>query len=125
MATKEKHCSGCCSNLKSVKFAAGVKEEAQTPYTRGPKDSAGKTAWRVFPFAEAEHVVRVFAKGVEKYGAPFTYRRGIPLEELAEAAIRHATAILSGKLLDPETGELHAAHLAANGLIDDDISKHL
>ena len=84
---------------------------------RGPKESVGKIPWRVFPFAEAEHVVRVFKKGADKYGGPFTYRRGIPVEELAEAAIRHATAILSGERVDPESGELHAAHLSANGLM--------
>lgn len=84
---------------------------------RGPKDSEGKTAWRVFPFLEAEHVVRVFKKGADKYGGPFTYRRGIPVDELAEAAIRHATAILNGERIDQESGELHAAHLAANGLM--------
>lgn len=84
---------------------------------RGPKETAGKTPWRVFPFHEAEHVVRVFKNGADKYGGPFTYRRGIPVEELAEAAIRHATAILNGERIDQESGELHAAHLSANGLM--------
>lgn len=84
---------------------------------RGPKDTKGKTHWRVFPFAEAEHVVRVFKNGAEKYGGPFTYRRGIPVEELAEASIRHAVAILNGERVDPESGELHAAHISANGLM--------
>lgn len=97
-----------------------VKEEAKTPYIasgRGPKDSAGKTQWSVFPFAEAEFVVRVFQKGAEKYGAPFTYRRGIPVDELIEAAMRHLIALMSGERVDPESGELHAAHVAANGLM--------
>lgn len=92
--------------------------EEQRKY-QGPKDSAGKTPWEVFPFSETEHVVRVFKikKGAEKYGAPFTYRRGIPMEKLAAAAIRHATAILNGERIDPESGELHAAHISANGLM--------
>lgn len=102
-----------------LESAACVKEESQTQYTttRGPKDSAGKTQWSVFPFLEAEFVVRVFQNGSKKYGGPFTYRRGIPVEKLAEAAIRHLIAIMSGERIDPESGELHAAHVAANGLM--------
>lgn len=94
---------------------AGEKKEAEKH--QGPKDSEDKTPWEIFPFAEAEHVVRVFKKGAEKYGGPFTYRRGIPMEKLAAAAIRHATAILNGERIDPESGELHAAHISANGLM--------
>ena len=84
---------------------------------RGPKDTEGKTPLEIFPFAEAEHVVRVFKKGADKYGGPFTYRKGIPIQKLAAAAIRHATAILNGERIDPDDGELHSAHLSANGLM--------
>lgn len=95
-----------------------VKEETQTPYTTsGPKESAGKTPWSIFPFQEAEHVVRVFDYGVKKYHAPFTYRKGIQVERLAEAVVRHCVALLAGERIDPESGELHAAHIAANGLM--------
>ena len=104
-----------------LESAACVKEESQTQYTttRGPKDSAGKTQWSVFPFLEAEFVVRVFADGAkpENYGAPFTYRKGIPIDELIEATIRHLVEMLSGERIDKKSGELHAAHVAANGLM--------
>jgi len=85
--------------------------------SEGPKESDGKTQWSIFPWPEAEHVVRVFRHGVKKYKKPFTYRQGIPIEKLAEASIRHAVAILNGERVDPESGELHAAHISANGLM--------
>ena len=39
-----------------------------------PKEYEGKVNWPIFPFREAESVVRVFEYGVRKYGKPFTYR---------------------------------------------------
>lgn len=101
---------------QQTEFKAEKKPEPET-ITRGPKDSAGKTKWSVFPFQEAEFVARVFQKGDQKYGGPFTYRRGIPVDELADAAMRHLIALMSGERVDPESGELHAAHVAANGLM--------
>ena len=81
------------------------------------KQSSGKIPWEVYPFTEAEFTCRVFKYGAEKYGAPFTYRKGIPMEKLAAAVIRHATAILSGERIDPESGLLHSAHISAGGLM--------
>lgn len=87
------------------------------PETRGPKDQAGKTDWSVFPFQEAGEVARVFAFGASKYGAPFTYRKGIPQAELWAAAMRHMIAHQSGETIDPESGCSHIAHVAANALM--------
>lgn len=85
--------------------------------SRGPKESAGKRHWEWFPFREAGHVVDVFEYGVKKYGAPFTYRAGIPAEELLAAIIRHAIKMLDGNNRDDESGCLHAAHIAADALM--------
>lgn len=57
-----------------------IKFTHQLEPVRGPKDTTGKTDWSVFPFAETEEVVYVFKYGAQKYGEPFTYRRGIPVE---------------------------------------------
>lgn len=91
--------------------------ENPAQYLNGPKESDGKTPWEYFPWPEAEIVCRVFRYGAKKYKAPFTYRQGIPVEKLAAAVIRHATAILNGERIDPESGELHAAHISAGGMM--------
>ena len=84
---------------------------------RGPKHTAGKRDWSVFPFKECEEVLKVFEYGADKYGAPFTYRKGIPTEELFAAIIRHAVQIHIGFDNDKESGLSHAAHIAANALM--------
>jgi len=84
---------------------------------RGPKENTGKPDWAVFPFAEAESVVKVFEYGANKYGAPFTYRKGIPTSELWSAIMRHLIEIQNGNDIDSESGCLHMAHIAANALM--------
>lgn len=84
---------------------------------RGPKETTGKPNWAVFPFAEAESVVKVFEHGANKYGAPFTYRKGIPPAELWSAIMRHLIAIQNGNDVDAESGCLHMAHIAANAMM--------
>lgn len=84
---------------------------------RGPKESEGKPDWTIFPFAEAEEVLKVFEYGTIKYGAPFTYRKGIPIDELLAAIFRHTIHIQNGNLLDDESGLSHFAHIAANALM--------
>jgi len=103
----------CCN--PEYRAQGPLEEQPITP--EAPKESDGKTPWEIFPFQEAEFTCRVFGYGVKKYGAPFTYRKGIPMEKLAAAVIRHATAILSGERIDPESGELHSAHISAGGLM--------
>lgn len=85
--------------------------------SEGPKETAGKLDWSVFPFTEAEHVCKVFEGGAVKYKAPFTYRQGIDMSKLFAACMRHLVAIQRGERVDPESGQLHASHIAANGLM--------
>lgn len=104
------------------KFRAAIGIENMKTYdiwtdNRGPKESAGKPDWSVFPFKESEEVVKVFEYGSKKYGAPFTYRRGIPPSELWSAIMRHMIAIQNGEQIDPESGCKHIAHVAANALM--------
>ena len=94
-----------------TKFFSGIRAE------EGPKETEGKTPWAIFPWPEAESACRAFAYGVKKYGAPFTYRKGIAVEKLAEATIRHCVALLNGERIDPESGLFHSDHIAANGLM--------
>jgi hypothetical protein len=90
---------------------------APTEHARGPKETNGKPDWAVFPFREAEAVVKVFEYGANKYGAPFTYRKGIPSGELWSAIMRHMIEIQNGNDIDAESGCLHTAHIAANAMM--------
>lgn len=92
--------------------------ESQAEYgDRRPNEKEGKLAWNVFPFPEAEEVCSAFVYGAEKYGGPFTYRRGIPIPEIFAKVIRHLVEIQRGVIYDPESGCLHWAHVAANALM--------
>ena len=82
-----------------------------------PKEYEGKVNWVVFPFREAESVVRVFEYGVRKYGKPFTYREGIEDSLLIAATIRHLVELMNDIEDDVESGESHWSHIAANALM--------
>lgn len=131
----DSRCKACKKLMKRKEIAMETKEISypeldivtgkiifETPASdveadRGPKEAAGKPNWAVFPFAEAEAVVKVFEYGSQKYGAPFTYRKGIPDAELWAATMRHLIAIQSGEDFDRESGCHHMAHVAANALM--------
>lgn len=66
----------------------------------------------VHPWAH-EQMVRVLTKGAEKY-APRNWEKGMVWSKVYESAERHMAAIKRGEDYDPESGELHAAHLACN-----------
>lgn len=127
---KDKHepaCKQCRKERARLRYHANkqakttqitIHREPDPPQpARGPKELADKTDWGIFPFAEAEHVCKVFEYGAKKYGAPFTYRAGIPTIELLSAIFRHAIKLQSGVEVDQESGCLHASHIAANALM--------
>lgn len=82
-----------------------------------PKEYEGKVDWSVFPFKEAENVVRVFEYGKRKYGRAFSYREGLEEYLLISATIRHLVEIMDEKEIDNESNESHWAHIAANALM--------
>lgn len=83
------------------------------------KQDIGKPDWSVFPFWEAEEVLRVFEYGSIKYGRPFSYRAGISSSRLWSAALRHMIQMQKKGHFsyDEESGRMHAAHVAANMLM--------
>ncbi len=111
--------------MKKENFKMGESEkntgELEVDHARqlfkGPKEKEDKPDWSIFPFDEAEHVLRVFEYGAKKYCKPFTYRQLVPPDELLAAAIRHLICIQNGFSCDRESGLLHWAHIAANALM--------
>lgn len=87
------------------------------PNNQGPKEFAGKLDWFIFPFEEAEQVLEVFSHGAKKYGAPFTYRKLVPHDQLFSATMRHLIELHKGNQIDSESRIRHWAHIAANALM--------
>ncbi len=84
-----------------------------------PKDKTSKPDWSIFPFSEAEEVLKAFAFGVTKYGAPFTYRQGsgVPETDLLSATFRHLISIQNGEQTALDSQCYHWAHIACNALM--------
>lgn len=81
------------------------------------EEGKSKMIWSLLPWSELRAVVRVFMNGAKKY-SPHGWKT-VPnaSEEYYNAAQRHLSAIAEGELIDPDDGELHAAHLCADALI--------
>lgn len=76
----------------------------------------GKLMWELLPLREMEEVVRVYTEGAKKY-APNSWQN---LENGAEryraALLRHMVEYMKGNDYDEETGLLHCAQIAWNGI---------
>jgi len=60
---------------------------------------------------EAE--ARVWAQGAKKYGE-YNWQKGMKWSIPIGCMLRHIFAIMRGQDIDPESGELHAAHIKTN-----------
>ncbi|MGM9759315.1 MAG: dATP/dGTP diphosphohydrolase domain-containing protein [Parabacteroides sp.] len=72
--------------------------------------------WELLPLVAVKEVVRVYTAGAAKYGA--NKWQGLPdgYQCYRAALLRHMTEIEEGRLIDPETGCLHAAQIAWNAI---------
>lgn len=77
---------------------------------QGIKHDAGKPKFDLIPFDLMDGEQRVWEKGAKKY-APNNWRKGMPITQPLNAAMRHLTAFMTGQDLDPETQESHLDHL--------------
>src|ERR1700690_1821811 len=75
----------------------------------------GKLDWTLLDFDALEAMVRVQTFGARKYERD-NWKRGMSNETILGCLMRHATALMKGELLDPETKESHAAHVAVNAM---------
>ena len=79
--------------------------------------------WIVPPVAKAA-IARVLALGASKYGLRNWRKTKITRSTYISAMHRHLDAWQEGELLDPESGESHLAHVAANCAILMDAQHH-
>ena len=76
---------------------------------QGIKYDNGKQRFDLIPFDLMDDEQKVWEAGAKKY-APNNWRKGMPLTQPLNAALRHLTAYLMGENTDPETGISHLAH---------------
>lgn len=76
----------------------------------------GKLRWDLLPLDLVEKIVEIYNFGAQKY-APNTWQNLPDGENRYRAALlRHMTAHCKGEFRDPESGLLHAAHMAWNAI---------
>jgi hypothetical protein len=74
-------------------------------------DDHGKLMVQLVPPALVEQTARVLGYGAKKY-ARNNWQRGMRWSEVSGALERHLMAWKRGEDMDPESGEMHLAHLA-------------
>lgn len=77
------------------------------------KHDAEKLRWDLLPWDALAEIVSVLNLGAEKY-EPWNWAGGMPYSRVFSSHQRHITAFWAGEDDDPETGESHVAHAAAN-----------
>lgn len=81
--------------------------------TEGLRYNAGKTRHDLVPAFAQEQYARVLTKGAEKY-AERNWEKGMPWSKVFSSLERHLLSFKNGEDRDPETGELHTAHIMCN-----------
>lgn len=76
---------------------------------------AGKLRYDLLSTPALEALVRVLTKGAEKY-SDHAWRKGMAWSRVYASLQRHAQAYNRGEDRDPESGELHSAHIMANAM---------
>lgn len=74
---------------------------------------AGKPRLDLIPANAINDLGRVLSAGQRKYGER-NWERGMKWSRVSGPLLRHMNAFMSGEDYDPETGELHIAHVLCN-----------
>lgn len=78
---------------------------------------ARKVRWSIVPWDALQQVAEVFEFGAKKYKARGWEEVVDAVEVYRNAAQRHLAAMFRGEIRDPESGYLHASHLACCALV--------
>lgn len=79
--------------------------------------SARKVRWFIVPWDALRQVAEVFEFGARKYKPRGWETVPDAVENYRDAAQRHLAAMFVGEVRDPESGFLHASHLACCALV--------
>jgi hypothetical protein len=78
---------------------------------KGHKADEAKLDWTLVPWSALAPIVKVLEFGAKKYGRD-NWQHVEPAERrYTAAAYRHLNAFTEGEDTDPESGQLHLAHL--------------
>jgi 5'(3')-deoxyribonucleotidase len=83
------------------------------PTGTGLRFNEGKLRYDLVDAWAHEQMVKVLTYGSNKY-SDRNWEAGMPWSKIISSLKRHLAGIEKGEDYDPETGELHAAHLACN-----------
>lgn len=75
----------------------------------------GKPQWSLVDFKSLEPMVRVMEYGAKKY-ARENWKKGLDLNQILESLSRHLFALMSGEIVDSESGQEHIGHIMANAM---------
>jgi uncharacterized protein YuzB (UPF0349 family) len=75
----------------------------------------GKPQWSLVDFKSLEPMVRVMEYGCQKYDRD-NWKKGLDLNQILESLSRHLFALMSGEIIDPESGQEHVGHIMANAM---------
>ena len=75
----------------------------------------GKLRYDLLPADALQELVAVFTKGAEKY-EPRNWEKGFHWMSCFASLMRHSWAWARGEDRDPESGQLHMAHVAWNAM---------
>lgn len=83
---------------------------------KAKRNNQGKVDYTLVPVDALEAEARVWMQGMQKYDrGNWEKLWGDDTLNVAMASLlRHAYAILNGEMLDPESGQHHAAHIRCN-----------
>lgn len=80
---------------------------------KGDKFDSGKPMIRFLSKEFIDQTALAQTYGAKKYGH-WNFQKGLETTALYDAAMRHLMAWMSGEDLDPESGNTHLGHAAAN-----------
>jgi hypothetical protein len=82
---------------------------------RGLRYNHGKLPWHLIPWDAVAQVASVLRYGAKKYAAR-NWEKGLSYSETHDSLMRHLRDWYDGQSHDPESKELHLAHVACNAL---------
>jgi hypothetical protein len=92
-----------------IKQELGIAMEYNTE-GRGMKYDDNKPRFDLLPFDLMGDEQKVWEYGAKKY-APNNWRKGMPMTQALNAAMRHLSAYMMGEDNDPESNISHLAHV--------------
>lgn len=84
--------------------------------SKATRHNQGKTDYTLLPVDALEAEARVWMQGQTKYGRGNWEKLwgDDTCTVVMQSLLRHAFAIMKGELVDPESGQHHAAHIRCN-----------